>query len=364
MKKSIAILLSAVLVMASCTACSGSSRQSGRKKSQDSSKSHADDVISDTTEKSTATSESTTTATTKQEVTIKTNDNANVRWTTYYSDDGYFSIEAPEGWNVRYKNYDTISYEVYVENPSAEMFFYFSTSFVSYPSKENYDYWRDAAEGYGISVPDGYCYLSPDATAQSLFENSNEYLGYNDFELIDNLGPNGYGGDILKANVMFYGRQYEGIFTSSVVDIPMYYDLMDWDLASGTTYIMLPVEDFTDWIGNFLHIFGSLTFTDSYYSDRNAVWQQTMATSEQIMFNADQISNMIMDSWEQSNRTSDINSQEYSDAILGRERVYDPVTDEVYYCDNGWYDSYTGNDYEAVPSGSDYYLKPVTGTIY
>ncbi len=375
MRKTIAGALSVIFVLSSCTACSKSSSKNRSKGKADHSfrvqtlDTGSDPSVEPTESTPHATTESTTVALptptpTEPEINIRPNDNANVRWTTYTSDDGYFTIEAPEGWNVRYINYDVIGYEVYVENPSAEMFFYFATSFVSYPSKENCDYWKEVYKNYRIPVSEGYMFISPEASAQSLFENSSEYFGYNDFTLIDNLGPNGYGGDILKANVMFYGRQYEGIFTSSVIDTPMYYDVMDFDQATGTAYIMLPVEDFTDWIGIFLRIFGSLTFTESYYADRNLVWQQTMAVSQQIMYNADAISNMIMDSWEQSNRISDIQSQEYSDATLGRERVYDPASDEVYYCDSGWYDRHNGTDLQPVTSGSDYYLKPVTGTIY
>jgi hypothetical protein len=159
------------------------------------------------------------------------------------------------------------------------------------------------------------------------------------------------------------GRDYEGIFTSSLVDTPMYYQQMDWDLAAGTTCIMLPVEQFTDWLGVMLQIYASLSFTDAYYTDRNIVWEQTFQTSNYIMYNANQTSDMIMDSWENSNRSSDITSQEYSDATLGRERVYDTETGDVYYADNGWSDSYSGTRYEPVESGSDYYLQPVVGTI-
>lgn len=380
MKKKIALILALCLALTSFSACSSSSRKgSGRSSNDRDSKYDADDDDDDNTgdddSKPTRATRETTERTdptptpslvpTEAPVQIKPTENASINWTTYESPDGYFKINVPEGWTVFYHDYDVISYEVVVYDNYAEKFFYFGTSFISYPSEENFEYWMDVTASYGFETTE-YGYISPEATALSLFENSGDRFGYTDFELIDTLGENGYGDYFLQANIkdMNNGRQYEGIFTSSLVDTPMYYQQMDWDLAAGTTCIMLPVEDFTDWLGVMLQIYASLEFTDAYYTDRNIVWQQTFQTSNYIMYNANQTSDMIMDSWERSNHVSDISSQEYSDATLGRERVYDTQTGDVYYADNGWSDTYSGTRYEPVTSGSDYYLQPVVGTIY
>jgi hypothetical protein len=53
-----------------------------------------------------------------------------------------------------------------------------------------------------------------------------------------------------------------------------------------------------------------------------------------------QTSDNIMKSWENRNRTEDIISQKRSDAILGRQRLYDPSTKEVYQVDNNFIDTY------------------------
>lgn len=381
MKKKIALILALCLALTSFSACSSSSKKgSGRSSNDRDSKYDADDDDDDDTgddddsEPTRATRETTerkdptptpSPVPTEAPVQIKPTENASINWTTYESPDGYFKINVPEGWTVFYHDYDVISYEVVVYDNYAEKFFYFGTSFVSYPSEENFEYWMDVTASYGFETTE-YGYISPEATALSLFENSGDRFGYTDFELIDTLGENGYGDYFLQANIkdINNGRQYEGIFTSSLVDTPMYYQQMDWDLAAGTTCIMLPVEDFTDWLGVMLQIYASLEFTDAYYTDRNIVWQQTFQTSNYIMYNANQTSDMIMDSWERSNHVSDISSQEYSDATLGRERVYDTQTGDVYYADNGWSDTYSGTRYEPVTSGSDYYLQPVVGTIY
>lgn len=55
------------------------------------------------------------------------------------------------------------------------------------------------------------------------------------------------------------------------------------------------------------------------------------------------ISDDMMASWENRNRSDDIISEKRSDAILGYERVFDQDTGEVYRVQNGFYDSYNIN---------------------
>lgn len=52
---------------------------------------------------------------------------------------------------------------------------------------------------------------------------------------------------------------------------------------------------------------------------------------------------MIIESWQARNRSDDILTEKRSDAMLGKERLYDPGTGEVYEFDNGFYDRYQLN---------------------
>ncbi len=54
-------------------------------------------------------------------------------------------------------------------------------------------------------------------------------------------------------------------------------------------------------------------------------------------------SDIIMDGWQNRNRSDDIVSEKRSDAILGRERLYNPETGDVYEFENGFYDKYNIN---------------------
>lgn len=54
-------------------------------------------------------------------------------------------------------------------------------------------------------------------------------------------------------------------------------------------------------------------------------------------------SEQISRSWEARNRSDDILAEKRSDAMLGKERLYDPSTGEVYEFNNGFYDQYRLN---------------------
>ncbi len=67
---------------------------------------------------------------------------------------------------------------------------------------------------------------------------------------------------------------------------------------------------------------------------------------------------MLMESWQARNRSDDILAEKRSDAMLGKERLYDPGKGEVYEFDNGFYDRYRLNpgdyrnpDLQPLPEG-------------
>jgi len=51
-------------------------------------------------------------------------------------------------------------------------------------------------------------------------------------------------------------------------------------------------------------------------------------------------SDMIVNGWQKRQKVDDIIAEKRSDAMLGKERLYDPETGEVYEFDNGFYDTY------------------------
>ena len=97
-------------------------------------------------------------------------------------------------------------------------------------------------------------------------------------------------------------------------------------------------------------------------TQRQQQWNSVMATSEYIMNTANEINDMIMDTWENSSRAYDVASQKNSDATLGYERVYDTETGEYYRAENGFTDWYDGKRYRPATDNAAY-LAPVSGYI-
>ncbi len=326
--------------------------------------------IDDTTESGTNRTEDTTEQQGHSDANVKVtpNENASITWESYTTPEGYMTLNIPKGWETMTLNIDVIGYMFFVYDPSSPgRRFFFSTAVTSYPSQDEWLWWRQSIINYtGMDYGENW-FISPQATTQSLFENSGNFFGYTDFKLIDNLGSNGYGGDVLQATCVLDGINVEGVFSAAVVDMPVQQSpyLADGtiDLVEGTVIMTAPEEEYTNWEGVLGQMFASLTFSDKYWEDRAAMQRQMQQTANYLSYQADVMSDMIMDTWEKRSNSYDIQSQQYSDTTLGRERIYDTETGEVYYAENGWSDSYYGDRYQLVTPGSEIYNLPVTGTI-
>ena len=94
------------------------------------------------------------------------------------------------------------------------------------------------------------------------------------------------------------------------------------------------------------------------FNSQEATLVATIKANQKVY---DEISDMIMDSWEKRNNSYDIISQKRSDTTLGYERVYDVETNEVYKAYNGFTDEYKGNRYKTITD--DMYTKQISGYI-
>ncbi len=294
-------------------------------------------------------------------VMVKPTENASISFEDYTSDDGYVSLKIPSGWKVRCTNTDTIVYTITVYHPeNNNIKFTYTTTQTSYESQDVID--MLVAYGGASKLP-----ISPEATTLSLFENSGKFFGYSGFEQIADLGSNGYGGSVIQAKATAKdSTALEGLFSATVIDMGTNYVLgsnVMFDLDEGIMIMTAPEADFVNWQPVLSKIFESLSFSNGYWKERNAAWAQITKTSQAISQSTKAMSDSVMSSWEKRNNSYDIRSQAYSDATLGRERIYDKETGEVYYAKNGWYDSYSGNRYERVENGSELYNMAVTGTI-
>ncbi len=92
----------------------------------------------------------------------------------------------------------------------------------------------------------------------------------------------------------------------------------------------------------------SYTISQSYVDDcirqQQSAYQGILKAGKTLS----ETSDIIMEGWENRNRTDDVLSEKTSDWILGKERLYDPESGQVYEFENGFYDNYQvhQNEYE------------------
>ena len=302
-------------------------------------------------------------------------------WSTFREPNGYFTMDVPAGWAVRiglpdyYNSVDLISYAITVYDPQRpERKLYFCLNTTTLLKSDTAKQWY--ARSYGSESPFAVRPVINPATTEQFFRAMGTYYGYSDFRVQQNLGRTVYGGDLLEASAVSTGGvRMTGLFTTTLADTLDYNVQIDpfnaskgyTDAGFYTAYSIVaqtaPEEEFVNYQPVLDRCLGSIRFTEAFIRDRNEVWRQIIGTSQQIMSNADEISAMIMDTWEKSGRSYDIISQKQSDATLGFERVLDKETGEYLRAESGFDDWYKGSRYE-LADNDQAYLSPYEGTIY
>ncbi len=84
----------------------------------------------------------------------------------------------------------------------------------------------------------------------------------------------------------------------------------------------------------------SFTISESYVSNCLRQQASTYAGILKAGKTLSEASDIIIQGWEGRNRSDDITAEKRSDAILGKERLYDPQTGKVFEFENGFYDRY------------------------
>ena len=188
---------------------------------------------------------------------------------------------------------------------------------------------------------------------------------FNNFEMIENLGKNELGGDIIRGKFTNDKEEVmQGLFTASIFDAGSY-KMYGLDLAPLNSYhnimVYAPDDDFINYQEIYNHCLSTIEFSEEFMKGFNKEQQTTVATVKANAKIYDEISDMIMDSWNKRSNSYDIISQKRSDATLGYERVYDTETNEVYRAYNGFTDEYKGERYKAVTD--DMYKSSISGYI-
>jgi len=147
---------------------------------------------------------------------------------------------------------------------------------------------------------------------------------------------------LLRAVVRIGGRVAEGLFSVTTATLLPFSGSPGGGIGVGflITGITAPKEEFAGIVDDLVACVESFTIEESYARDCIAQQQETYQGILQAGKTLSETSDLIMEGWENRNQTHDVLSEKRSDAILGRERMYDPDTGRVYEFDLGFQDRY------------------------
>ena len=265
--------------------------------------------------------------------------------TTY--DNGLVKMKIPKGWKVEVPKSGFSSYTFKVYNPKNTNYMYLfairlETAATQKTTEEFYKDWNKTAK-------------------KNNEENlKKEFFPYfNDYTIIENFGKTNLGGELLRATYKNdKGELQEGIFTTTISSSSSKNSTIN---AYHTIMMMTPDAELMNYQEIYNDCIGSITFTDSFiegFSTEEQTMVENVQANKEIY---DELSNMIMNSWNKRDTSYDIISQKRSDAALGDERVYNAETNEIYKAYSGFMDDYKGIKYEKITE--DMYTRAISGYI-
>lgn len=158
----------------------------------------------------------------------------------------------------------------------------------------------------------------------------------------------------------------EGMFAGSLVDLlPM----MDpgYDAGVYGIYTMTGMSAPYGMLGEYLpllsSILNSIEYSDTFIESVAQEEQITIENARQVNTYMQQTMDIVTEGWNARQKSYDIQSQQYSDSVLGYDRYLDTETNEVYRVEYGALDGYQGSRYQKIDQGSAYYTEPVAGYI-
>jgi len=151
--------------------------------------------------------------------------------------------------------------------------------------------------------------------------------------------------ELLRALFTKNGKLGEGLFLITVAPMLPYTGNPGGGIGYGflVTGITAPKKEFKELEKSLVNSIKSFWVSQNYV---NNCMQQQASTYAGILKagkTLNETSDIIMKGWEARNKTDDILSEKWSDAILGKERLYDPHSGKVYEFENGFYDKYNHN---------------------
>jgi hypothetical protein len=278
-------------------------------------------------------------------------------------DTGFFSIQKPEGWPVQVAGQcSTLAFLIRDPEEPLRQIFHFGRVGPVYLSRQqkNLDLQYVNMGGYDIAwiempvveplTPERFLEVFPQiARTGAARQFMPECPRLTDIQVVSSTPQNSPvqgGRSALLRGVFRQGdRVAEGLFTVHVVPFMPY----TGGPGSGTGYGMLftgitaPQDEFDTLQETLTASVASFRISPEYVQNCLRQQQQAYAGVMRAGETLRETSDMIMRGWEERNKVDDVIAEKRSDAILDKERLYDPDTREVFEFENGFYDEYDIN---------------------
>ena len=148
---------------------------------------------------------------------------------------------------------------------------------------------------------------------------------------------------VIRALFKEFNTVGEGMFYTAAAPL-LPYDGMSTGAGIGYGFCCTGIssykKDFKEWEAVLLKSLNSLNLDQGYITQCRQTQDKMWSSISEINKTWNDISNMIQKSWEYKNVVQDVAAEKWSDAMLGKERLYDPDTGEVYEFETGFYDKY------------------------
>ncbi|KPJ65009.1 hypothetical protein AMJ44_11430 [candidate division WOR-1 bacterium DG_54_3] len=295
-------------------------------------------------------------------------------------DGGFFSIDKPNGWNVITAG-ACASFAFLIRDPSEPLrqIFCFGEVGPVYLSvqQKQIDYQYMNMGGYPCTwiempvvnplTPGNFLAqfhrIARTQTAQNFMPQCPRLENLQVISEVSQPSPiSGGSTQLVRALFTQGGDLGEGLFLVTVAPVLPFTGGPGGGLGYGfsITGITAPKREFRNIENTLVKSIESLNISQSYVNNCLAQQASTYAGILKAGKTLSETSDIIMQGWENRNKVHDIVAEKTSDAILGKERLYDPNTGEVYEFENGFYDKYQldQNRYEMNN------LQPLPGNNY
>ena len=275
-------------------------------------------------------------------------------------DAGFFSINKPRGWTVTTDGCCS-AFAFLIRDPGNPLrqIFYFGSVGPVYMSQaqKDIDLWYVGQGGFPIPwidapvvdpwTPTNFLAHWPEIahmTAAAAF--MADFPALSELTLVAeapqaSMMPNGATGN---ARGMFGldGAVGEGMFLATVVPFAPF----TGSPAQGNGYgyfvcgVTAPKAEFPAIAARLVQSLESFTISQGYVDACLAEQAKIWGAVAQAGRTLSEASDIIWEGWQARTHSEDISAEQWSDGYRGVERVYDPITGEVYEVPAGWYDEY------------------------